>query len=253
MVVIGLAIGSFLNVVIYRLPRGESLWNPPSHCPQCGNRIAWYDNIPVVSFILLRGKCRHCHARIPWRYPLVEVLCGLLFLLTSMHHLPSSTGLPSLIGLLKAVVFVSFLLPIFFIDLEHQIIPDSLSYPLLLSGIFFSSLQGLLIPSLIGAAVGAGIFFAILYLSLLFLRQEGMGMGDVKLAAGIGAYFGWQIALLAFFSSFLIGAVGASMLLLLSRKGMKDRIAFGPFLVIGGFVMLFFGAHIYNFYFSLVW
>jgi len=250
----GLVIGSFLNVVIYRLPRGKSLWNPPSHCPSCKKILAWYDNIPILSFILLHGRCRNCKSPISWRYPVVEGMSGLFFLFILLHWYPFLfLGHLSFVNPVKEFVFISFLIPTFFIDLEHQIIPDSLSYPLLFSGIFFSFLQGFFLPSLAGIALGAGIFLAIFYLSLLILHQAGMGIGDVKLAAGIGAYFGWKMALLSFFLAFLTGAVVACILLVFHLKGIKDKIPFGPFLVTGAFLTLFLGKDIINLYFSLFW
>jgi len=253
-VIIGLAIGSFLNVVIYRLPRGESLITPPSHCPNCKSRILWYDNLPILSYLLLKGRCRKCKKPIPWRYPMVEGICALFFFLLFWHYSPSiSINLFFILALIKALLFVSILIPVFFIDIEHQIIPDSLSYTLFASVVSISGFQGYLIPSLKGAAVGAGIFLLIFYLSLIFLHQPGMGIGDIKIAAGIGAFFGWEMALLAFFLSFFTGAVIAGVFLLLHLKQMKDRIPFGPFLVVGAFITLFFGKNIINLYFSLLW
>lgn len=251
--VVGLAVGSFLNVVIYRLPRGKSLLTPPSHCPNCGIYIKWYDNIPVLSFFLLGGKCRACKKPISWRYPLVEGVTALFFLLTFLYHHSLLFSFPLLIGLIKTFLFVSILIPVFFIDLEHQIIPDSLSYSLLVSGIILSGIQGFFFPSLEGAALGIVIFLVIFYLSIFFLHQAGMGMGDVKIAAGIGAYLGWKMALLSFFLSFFLGALVAGIFLLFHLKGMKDKIPFGPFLVAGAILTLFLGKAIVNLYFSLLW
>ena len=251
--VLGLVIGSFLNVVIYRLPRGKSLLAPPSHCPNCGAFIKWYDNIPILSFFLLGGKCRTCKKPISWRYPLVEGLTALFFLLTFWYHFSLFFSFSFLIGLIKSLLFISILIPVFFIDLEHQIIPDSLSYSLLISGIVLSTIQGFFLPSIEGAALGVGIFLAIFYLSLFFLHQAGMGGGDIKIAAGIGAYLGWKMALLSFFLSFLLGAIVAGVFLLFHLKGLKDKIPFGPFLVGGAFLTLFLGKSMVNLYFSLFW
>lgn len=252
-VVLGLVIGSFLNVVIYRLPRGESLWNPPSHCPQCNKPVQWYDNIPVMSFLLLGGRCRNCKKPISWRYPLVEGLCASCFLLTFWRYYPITLDSPSLITTIKDVLLISILIPVFFIDLEHQIIPDSLSYTLVISGLILSGIQGYLVLSLAGAGIGVGLFCLIFSLSFLFLRQPGMGIGDIKIAAGIGAFLGWKMGLLSFFLSFLIGAVVAGGFLLFRLKGMKDKIPFGPFLALGTLLTLFLGEWLIAIYLRLLW
>ena len=251
---LGVSTGSFLNVVIYRLPKGESILYPPSHCPECGKKILWYDNIPLLSFILLGGKCRACKKKISWRYPVVELSCGIFFLLSLWRYLNLIYIKPFFIlYLIKELFFISVLIPVFFIDIEHQIIPDCLSYSLIFSSLILSAFQGFLIPSLKGVALGAGIFLLIFYLSLLFLRQPGMGMGDVKIASGIGAFFGWKMALLSFFLSFFLGALVAGIFLLLGRKKMKDKIPFGPFLVTGSFITLFLGKKIVEVYLNLFW
>lgn len=255
-VVVGLVVGSFLNVVIYRLPRGESLWTPPSHCPKCKSPIKWLDNIPILSFFLLHGRCRSCHQPISWRYPLVEGISALFFFLTFRYHCAGYSeffNFPFFLSLFKNLLFISLLIPAFFIDLEYQIIPDSLSYTLLISGVIFAFLQGFIFPSLLGIALGIALFLAIFYLSLLFLHQAGIGIGDIKIAAGLGAYFGWKMALLTFFLSFLVGALVASSLLLLHLRGMRDRIPFGPFLVTGAFLTSFFGKKLIQLYLSLLW
>lgn len=250
----GLVVGSFLNVVIYRLPRGRSLWSPSSHCPNCLSSISWYDNLPLVSFFLLGGKCRNCKEPIPWRYPLVEGVCAALFLLALWQNYSTVIFSFSLIlNLVKSALFVSILIPIFFIDLEHQIIPDSLSYTLIVSGFFFSAIKGNLTGSVVGAGVGAGLFLLILCLSFFLLHQAGMGIGDIKMAAGIGAFLGWEMALLSYFLSFLIGALLAGALLLLSLKKMKDKVPFGPFLVAGALISFFWGDRIVSLYLSLFW
>lgn len=254
--VLGLIVGSFLNVVIYRLPRDESLWSPASHCPKCKNTIRWFDNIPIISFFILKGRCRVCKNSISWRYPFVEGLTGFLFLLVFLfnhHNYLIFSNFPFYLNLFKSLLFICLLIPVFFIDLEHQIIPDSLSYLMLIFGIIFSLLKSSFFSSLLGIALGAGIFLVIFYLSLFFLHQAGMGIGDIKLAAAIGAYFGWKMSLLTFFLSFLVGAVVAVILLGIHFKGMKDKIPFGPFLVTGAFLALFLGEKMIQLYFSLLW
>jgi len=253
LIMIGLAVGSFLNVVIYRLPRGYSFWSPASHCPQCKSPIRWYDNIPLLSFILLGGRCRNCHRPISWRYPLVEGVTGFFFFLVFVLCCWKVFNFSAMVYLVKQLFFICLLIPTFFIDLEHQIIPDSVSYTMIVSGIIFSIIQRFFYSSILGVASGALIFLVIYYISLLFLRQPGMGVGDIKIAAGIGAYLGWKLSLLAFFLSFFIGAVAASFFILFGLKKMRDKVPFGPFLVTGAFIALFFGRRLTEIYFYFFW
>jgi len=251
--ILGLSIGSFLNVCIYRLPRRQSLIHPPSQCPQCGNLIKWYDNIPLLNYLLLKGRCRHCYSRISFRYPLVEALTGIFFLFSFFHHSPASFTFPLFLSFLKDLVFISFLIPIFFIDLEHRIVPNPLSYGVLISGLLFSFLTGSFFSGLVGLAIGGGIFLIIRFLGTFFLKVESMGMGDVKLAAGIGAFLGWSHVLVCFFLSFLLGAIVAIFLLLTRVKGRKDRIAFAPFLVAAALISLFWGSKLLSLYLTFLY
>ena len=248
---IGLAVGSFLNVCTYRLPRKESLLYPPSHCPLCGKLIKWYDNIPLVSFLILKGKCRSCTSPILWRYPLVEGITGALFLFSFISHRPFSSAL--FILLLRDLVFIVFLIPIFFIDLEKQIIPNTLSYPLIILGLPFALVSGSFLSSLMGVGLGAGLFLVIRIVAFFFLKQESMGAGDVKLAAGIGSFLGWSQALLSFFLSFLLGAIISVFLLAFHIKRRRDRIPFAPFLVLASFISLYFGSELLRLYESLLY
>ena len=243
--IIGLIAGSFLNVCIYRIPREKSLLYPPSHCPQCENPIKWFDNIPLVSYLLLKGKCRFCHHSISIRYPLVEAFTGILFSLSYFFH-------PSLnILFFKNLIFISFLIPIFFIDLEKKIIPNSLSYGLIISGIIFGILTRSFFSSLWGTGLASAIFLAIYLVGYLLLREEGIGMGDIKMAMGIGAFLGWKISLVAFFISFLFGAVVAILLLLTGLKKRKDKLPFAPFLTSGALISLFYGERLLHLYLTL--
>jgi len=243
--IIGLAVGSFLNVCIYRLPRGESLISPPSHCPECGSLIKWYDNIPLLSYLMLKGKCRNCSHLISPRYPLVEGLTASLYLLTFLFHRISG---PSFLIVLKDIIFISLLIPIFFIDLNDQIIPNSLSYSILILGLLFSLLTKSLLSTLLGMGIGAGLFLGIHLLGSFFLKEESLGVGDIKLAAGIGAFLGWKDALLCFFLSSILGGVVAGLLLLAHVKGGRERIPFAPFLVAGAFISIFFGEKLIHLY-----
>jgi len=251
--ILGLSIGSFLNVCIYRLPRRQSLIHPPSHCPQCGNLIKWYDNIPLLSYLLLKGRCRHCPSPISFRYPLVEALTGTFFLFSFFRHSPASFTFPLFLSFLKDLVFISFLIPIFFIDLQHRIVPNPLSYGILISGLALSFLTGSFFSSLVGLAIGGGIFLTIRFLGTFLLKVESMGMGDVKLAAGIGAFLGWSHVLVCFFLSFLLGAMVAIFLLLTHLKRRKDRIAFAPFLVAAALISLFWGSKLLSLYLTFLY
>lgn len=243
--ILGLCVGSFLNVVIARLPAGRSIAYPGSACPHCGKSIAWYDNLPVLSYALLRGRCRHCRNPISWRYPGVEVACGILFVL-AYHRFEVGLGLAS------ALVLVAALLAITAIDLDHQIIPDVLSVPGIALGLLFSVAPGGIgwADSLLGVLVGGGVFVVIIVASTLVIGQAGMGVGDVKLGAMLGAFLGWKLALLSILLSMLLGGPLAGTLLATGRKGRKDPIPFGPFLAVGGLISLFWGDAVLAWYFA---
>jgi leader peptidase (prepilin peptidase)/N-methyltransferase len=243
--VFGLCVGSFLNVVIARLPAGRSVVSPGSACPRCGNGIAWYDNLPILSYVLLRARCRACRTPISWRYPAVELTCGLLFALAYLHF-----GLTP--RLAAALVLLAGLIAITGIDLDHQIIPDVLSIPGIAAGILCS-----LAPdgigwrdSVLGVVVGGGVFIVIILASSLVLGQPGMGVGDVKLGAMLGAFLGWKLALLSILLSVLVGGPLAATLLATGRKARKDPLPFGPFLALGGMVSLFWGESLLAWYFG---
>lgn len=237
---LGLAVGSFLNVVILRLPRGQSLVTPSSHCGSCGKAIRWFDNIPIVSFLWLRARCRQCGARISWRYPVIEATTGVLFALAAGRMGWS-------LELIGAWVFVAALIALAAIDLEHQIIPDSISLPTLAAGLALSFVtpSRTWIDSLFGIAVGAGLPLAVIVLS-----RGGMGGGDMRLGALIGAFLGWQLALLSIFVAVLFGGVAATALLVAGRKSRKDPIPFGPFLAGSGVISLLWGDALLSWYWS---
>ena len=236
--VLGLCIGSFLNVVIARWPEGRSIVTPPSACPRCGTQIAWFDNVPVLSFLALRARCRHCRAPISWRYPAVELLTAALFLLVLWVR-----GLGP--DLVPALALAAALVAITVIDLDHQLIPDVITLPGVLVGVVASVLTGRppWLESLIGVVVGGGLFFLIIVAS-----RGGMGGGDMKLGAMLGAFLGWKIALVAVFLGVLTGGALAVVLLVTARKGRKDAVPFGPFLALGGLVGLLWGDQILAWY-----
>ncbi len=228
---LGLVIGSFLNVVIARLPEHRSLWMPGSACPTCGAAIAWRDNIPVLSFALLRGRCRACAGRISARYPLVEAATAALFLAAAARF-GVGPELAIAAALLAALVAITV------IDLDHQIIPDVITLPGIVAGFLATVATGRLswAESLLGIGLGGGVFFAIILAS-----GGGMGGGDMKLGAMLGAFLGWKLTLVALFSAVLVGGVVAVAVLAAGLKGRKDPIPFGPFLALGGAAALFWG------------
>ena len=239
----GLIIGSFLNVCIYRIPRKESVAFPASHCPNCNTPIKPWDNIPVLSFVFLRGKCRYCKAVISWRYPLVEALTAVMFVVVVYNY---SISLEALFYLL----FISALIVISFIDLDYQIIPDKISLPGTVVGFiasFFLPLQWY--DSLLGILAGGGVILATGYLGKLAFKKEAMGGGDVKLMAMVGAFLGWKLAILTIFFASLIGAVIGIIMKLITGK---EYIPFGPFLSAGALLALFSGMRLIEWYWNLI-
>lgn len=232
---LGLIIGSFANVCVYRIPRGESVAFPGSHCPRCGHAVAWYDNIPLVSWLILRGKCRHCHGAIHWRYPLLEALVGGSWGLLAWHF-----GVPSpLLG--EGLLLFTLLWILTWIDLETMLLPDILTLPGIAIGLGFSFWGGSFVgghwpDAVIGAAAGYGFFWGVARLFLLLTGREGMGYGDFKLLAMLGAFMGWQALPFVIFASSVIGAVIGSLALLLARKGLRAEIPFGPYLALAGMI-----------------
>lgn len=243
---LGLIIGSFSNVCIYRIPRQESLIRPGSHCPKCNQPIKFYDNIPLVSFIILKGKCRYCKEKISWQYPLVEFLTAVLYLLLFLRY-----GLQ--LVTFVYMFFCSALIIITFIDLKENIIPDVLSLPFLLLGFLMSFFLKNLSPinSLLGILAGGGVLLLVAILGGFLFKKEAMGGGDIKLAAMVGAFLGWQLTLLSLFLSFFTGAI-IGIVILIKNKGESDPIPFGPFIALGTIIALFFGHSIINWYLSLV-
>ncbi|MBI4245848.1 MAG: prepilin peptidase [Candidatus Rokubacteria bacterium] len=234
-IVVGLAIGSFLNVVIARLPEERGLGGR-SACPRCDAAIAWYDNVPLLSFALLRARCRACRAPISWRYPVVEGVTATLFAFSYQRFGPT----PEFI---VADVLLSALVAITAIDLAHQIIPDVISLPGIGVGVVANLVTGRVpgVDALLGILVGGGIFWVIVEGSRRLMGREGMGGGDVKLGAMLGAFLGWKVALVAMFISVLLGGALAAVLLSMNLTGRRDPMPFGPFLAVGGAIGLFWG------------
>ena len=241
----GLCIGSFLNVVIYRLPLGQSLATPPSRCRTCGYSLRWFDNIPVLSWVLLRGRCRQCGTRVSWQYPVVELVTGALFVLvvwlTPVGPLMASR-----------LLLVCILIALFGIDLEHQILPNSITLPAIAIGVLLS----LIAPpgwkdALIGVVLGGGILYAIAWGYYLWRREEGMGMGDVKMLAMIGAFLGWQQVWVTLFIASVTGAIVGITLLKLSGRGTSAKIPFGTFLAVAALIASLVGNQLIDWYVGL--
>ncbi len=251
---IGLLIGSFLNVCIYRIPKGESIVNPPSHCPNCGKRLMPIDLVPVFSFIFLRGKCRHCGVKISPRYTIVELLTSITFVLLFYKY-----GIS--VDFIASAYLMSILIAVFFIDLEHMIIPDGLVISGLVGGVLLI-VYNLFRPveiyqdrnwwtPLVGMFIGFGVLLLIGILGMLIYRtDEAMGGGDIKLFAPLGIFLGWKMILVCFMLSVVSASVVSVILMIARKKDRKSTIPFGPFIVIGTFLTYFYGWDILNWYLS---
>jgi leader peptidase (prepilin peptidase)/N-methyltransferase len=240
--VFGLIIGSFCNVVIYRLPQGKSIVTPSSQCRSCGNSIRPWDNIPVLSYFLLKGRCRICREPISARYPAVEFISGMLFVwLYFKFGFSMSFAVYALMA--------SALLVVAWIDFDHKIIPNLITLPGMAIGLGLSvwALPITPLASLLGLLIGGTLFYLIALVS-----KGGMGGGDIKLIAMIGTFLGWQGTLFTIFSGAFLGALVGTMLLLLGRKGRKDKVPFGPFLSCGAILFLLSGDDLIYWYFSLL-
>ncbi|MCP4567676.1 MAG: prepilin peptidase [FCB group bacterium] len=241
---LGLAIGSFLNVLIYRLPREQKVVLERSCCPNCRKRIAFYDNIPVISYLVLLGKCRICNAPISARYPMVEILNAALYVFFIFLD-----GLTLQLAL--HWFLASALLVIFFIDLEFQIIPDKITFPGMVIGLigaFFVETPGI-VNALIGFVVGGGALLAVAYLGEWLFKKEAMGGGDIKMAAMMGAFVGWQKVLLIFMGGAVIGMIVSLIWMGMSEKVRKERlIPFGPFLAVAALIIVVYGDSLLSFY-----
>jgi leader peptidase (prepilin peptidase)/N-methyltransferase len=251
---LGAAIGSFLNVCIARIPNRQSVIHPASHCPKCQTPIAFYDNIPVISYLLLRGRCRACGEVISPRYLIVELLTASL---TAALYTQFGFGL----AFFSALVFVAGLIVISFVDMDVRIVPDVISLPGIIIGLLFSLLRYTvfhdpfeLVPSplsaLLGVVVGGGILLALAWAYEAFTGVEGMGGGDIKLLAMIGAFLGWPSIPVTLFFSSLGGSVIGLTAMLVKGVGRRYAMPFAPFLCLGALLYLFFGKELIDFYLS---
>jgi len=245
-VLFGLVWGSFLNVIIYRLPLGVSIIRPSSFCPDCRKKIRYYDNIPIFSYIILRGKCRHCQEKIPFTYPLVEFLTPLSFLLLYNQHSLSFFFFAS-------CLFASALIVLSFIDFYHQILPDEITLPAIALSLVYSLFRSdlNLRQALVGAVVGAGFLLFIYGAYYLLRKQEGLGMGDVTMMLMIGAYLGWQRTFFTLILASLAGSIIGISFILIKKKNLQFSLPFGSFLGPAALVSLLWGERIIATYIEL--
>ena len=244
---IGLVVGSYLNVLIHRIPRGKSTVLPRSSCPYCHGPIRARDNLPVLSFLLLRGRCRNCQAPISWRYPLIEGLTAVLFM-ASFYRFGIGPYL------VHALVFCCLMVLLAAIDVEHFLLPDRITLPGILVGLalqLWAPMPGLL-DAVIGTLIGAGILILVINYWYWWRGEEGMGIGDVNMLAMIGAFLGWQGVLTTIVLSTSSGALVGIVMLLAGRLGMRSRLPFGFFLALGALLTLFFGDLLVAFYSGLL-
>ncbi len=241
----GLAVGSFLNVCIHRLPEHKSVVSPGSRCPGCGYALRWYDNIPVISYLLLRGRCRSCRAPISIRYPIIEVVTMVVFL---AHYLIIGPD----ILLVPRLFFACMLIVLFAIDLEHHLLPNAITLPGIAIGLAFSLLlpPGIIAAAL-GALIGGGSLWAIGEVYYRFSGQEGMGGGDVKMLAMIGAFLGWKLAIVTLVFSSIAGALIGLLVLAIRKGGLKYALPYGTFLALGALIASLFGDQIVAWYVGL--
>lgn len=253
--VLGLIIGSFVNVLIYRVPGHKSIVSPPSACTSCGKRLTALDLVPVFSYIFLKGKCRHCGERISPRYPLIELLTAVVFVILFIKY--SFT-----VSFFAYAYLMMILIAVFFIDIEHRIIPNGLVLAGLAGGAIFFVYNCLRpMPEvfgdskwwtpLAGLLPGSGFLLLIAILgSLIYRTEDAMGMGDVKLMAPIGLFLGWKLCIAALSASILLGGVISMVLMLLRIKKRRDTVAFGPFIVIGAFITIMWGWELVQWFFG---
>lgn len=244
--ILGAIFGSFGNVVIYRLPKEESVVKPRSYCYNCKKTIKWYDNIPILSWFILHGRCRNCGAKFSFRYPLVEIIMASLFAL-SYHYVGFSWSL------LEYLIFIFGLVVCTFIDFDHMILPDEFT----LSGIVIGLIGAALNPhrefmdAFLGVLMGGGFLWGMAYVYYLLTKNEGMGGGDIKLLAWIGALLGWKAIPFVIMSSAIVGSVVGIVMSRKQKAGLKTVIPFGPYLALGAIFYLFGGETIALWYFDL--
>jgi leader peptidase (prepilin peptidase)/N-methyltransferase len=241
----GAVIGSFLNVCIYRLPRGLSIVWPASACPHCGRSLAWFENVPLLSYAALRGRCRTCSGSIAMRYPLVEALTAVMFALGWWYYGPGTL-------LAARLLFGCALIVLFAIDLEHQLLPNVITLPGIIVGFLCSLVAGPgWMASLVGIVVGGGVLYLVAEGYYRLRHEEGLGMGDVKMLAMIGAFLGWKLTLVALMFASVSGSIIGIGLIAARRGSMNYALPFGTFLAIGAAVSATLGQPILTWYLKL--
>jgi leader peptidase (prepilin peptidase) / N-methyltransferase len=244
--IFGALLGSFANVVIYRLPKNESVVKPRSHCFSCGKMVAWYDNIPILSWFLLRGRCRHCQAKFSFRYVFVELLMAVTFLALYLK-----VGMCWL--LLEYLIFAFGLITASFIDFDHMILPDVFT----LSGIVLGLLGGLInperefMPSVLGVLIGGGSLWLVAVLYTAIRKQDGMGGGDIKLLAWVGAILGWTSVPFVIISSSLVGSIVGLIIMFRTKGSSQQAIPFGPYLALGALLYILCGQELADLYIKI--
>ncbi len=238
---LGTVIGSFLNVLIYRIPRNESILKPPSHCPVCGHRLRWYDMIPVFSYLFLKGKCRYCGAKISPRYPLIEALTGVAFIGVGLRYGWS-------LQFFEYIVFSSLLITVAFTDIFDGVVPDVVVIPGAIAGLVFSLFRGraVFLSSLFGMLFLFGFFVMV-----ILLTRGGMGEGDATFGAMIGAFLGFKFSVAMLVIAFVIGAIIGILIIIFSHKSGKDTMPFAPYLALASYIMVFYGYKILLLYFKM--
>jgi leader peptidase (prepilin peptidase) / N-methyltransferase len=242
----GALIGSFLNVCIHRLPRGESVVHPPSRCPGCGHQITWIENIPIASYLALRGRCRECRAPISARYPIIEALTALMFAGAYWYYGPG-------VLLAQRLVLGCILIVLFAIDLEHQLLPNAITIPGIVVGFVFSFFAGPgWLASLIGILVGGGLLFAVAEAYYRIRHEEGLGMGDVKMLAMVGAFLGWKLTLFTLMMASFSGSLVGLAFIISRQGGMKYALPFGTFLAVGAALAATVGPGVLDWYLGML-
>ena len=243
---LGACLGSFANVCIYRLPKNKQIVSGRSFCPKCKKKINWYDNLPLISFFLLNGKCRNCNKVIPVRYLIVELITGISFLLIYLNFKNLNT-------IIFLSILILILIIVFFIDLENFIIPDTLNFSIMGLALFKNFLPNFntsliheINQSIIGGMVGYISIWLIIYLYKIFKKIDGMGLGDAKLMAGIGFLFGWQSIPFVLFVSSILGLIFVVPSLIKKQKTMRTEIPFGPFIIVACLIYFTYGDFLYS-------
>ena len=245
--VIGLMVGSFLNVVIHRLPRGESIVISRSRCPFCHRQLSPLENIPLISFLFLRGRCRSCHAPISWRYPLVELLTSVLFVLCVVRFGPTPEAA-------VAALFCAILVALAGIDVSYFLLPDKITLPGIAVGVALQAWlpRTSLLDALLGILVGAGLLILTINVWYWLRNEEGMGLGDVNMLAMVGAFLGWSGVLVTLFAGALAGATVGLGLMATKKMGFRSKLPFGAFLAAGALAALFWGEELVRRYLELL-